>query len=175
MTETITIKNSNAVDALVAYETIAVPAINDCTLEQIEDIEDAIIDEDLNIIDEINAFGLRHKLVGNLYARVLNIPKGTFLTGRIHKRPYIDIFISGDVTVKSFLADGSIEEVQRVNSFRFFEGIPGRKRVLYAHEDTIWITVDPTVATDVEKAEDEITTPHMKDYKDYFKLLEVVV
>ena len=152
-----------------AIEASALTTIEKSTSETIEEFGQAVIDSGMNQVDELNAMGLKDKLSNGLYARVLTIPKGAFIIGRIHVRPYIDIFISGDVTVKSFLADDTVEEVERINSFRFFEGKQGRRRVLYAHEETTWVTVDPTLATKVEEAEDEITVCRMQEYT---KLLE---
>jgi hypothetical protein len=141
-----------------------VPAIDNASLEKVEILEDELIANGFNEIDLLNSEGLRDKLVGGLYARVLNIPKGMFLTGKVHKRPYIDIFIKGDVTVKSHLADGTVEATERVNSFRFFEGVPGRKRVLFAHEDTTWVTVDPTDAARIEDVEGDVVFSKMGSY-----------
>ena len=139
-------------------------AIDQCSIDDVDRVEDFLIDEGLNVKDQINAELLEEKLTDGLYSRRLLIPKGTFLTGRVHRKPYIDIFISGDVTVKSFIADGTIEETERIKYFRYFEGKPGRKRVLYAHEDTVWVTVDPVETEDVTKAEEEMSVPYLNQY-----------
>ena len=155
-----------------AVESMLLSIVSNATLSQVQAIEDNIIDRGFNEKDIINSQGMVDKLIPGMYARVLNIPKGTFLTGRIHKKPYLDMFIRGDVTVKSFLADGTMEEAERVSDFKFFEGKAGRKRVLFAHEDTLWITVDPTSATCIEEAERDITTFQMDEY---LNIVEVAV
>lgn len=153
-------------ELLAAFELAAAPAIAKCTLESVEDLENKIVGADVNQAEEINAVGMKDKLVNGLYARILTIPKGAFLTGKVHKQPYIDIFVSGDITFKSFLENGEIDEDERITSdtVQFFEGKPGRKRVGYAHEDTVWITVDHTQAVHIEQAENDITFFQMKDY-----------
>ena len=125
-------------------EESALRAVKEWSLPIVEEFENFVMSQGYNQKDIINTDGLNDKRVDGLYCRALTIKAGTFLTGCIHRKPYIDIFISGDVLVKSFLADGNLEEAERVNSFRFFEGKAGRKRVLYAYEDTLWVTVDPT-------------------------------
>ena len=131
-------------DALSISESSALKAVNEWPLPLVEEFENFVMAQGLNQIDAVNQQGLADKRVDGLYCRALTIKAGTFMTGRIHLKPYIDVFISGDVTVKSFLNDGTLEDSERINSFRFFEGKAGRKRVLYAHEDTLWVTVDPT-------------------------------
>lgn len=142
----------------------AVNFIDSTDLTQIEALEDEIIEQGVNQVDDLNSNFLIDKLCSGLYARSLIIPKGVFLTGKIHKRPYIDIFICGDVTVKSYFIDGTHEDTERVNSFRFFEGKPGRKRVLIAHETTHWITVDPTESDNIDNVSDDVVFSKMEDY-----------
>ena len=38
-------------------------------------------------------------LINGMYTREIVIPQNTILTGRVHKFPYVDLMISGDVTV----------------------------------------------------------------------------
>lgn len=148
----------------------AIDFIDKTNLEQVEEAEDAIIKNNLNQVKEFNEGFLKDKFIPGLYSRMLFIPKGVFMTGRIHKKDYIDILASGDVTVKSYLADGTIEDTKRYNEPDYFEGKAGRKRVLFTHEDTVWITVDPTLAESKDDLEDDITVDQMKNYK---KMLEV--
>ena len=143
--------------------------IDNVTIDQIEHIEGKVAGTPVNEVEALNAMFLVEKLCNGLYARALTIPKGCFLTGKVHKEDYIDIFVSGDVTVKSFLNDGTVEPLERVDDFRFFEGKAGRKRVLIAHETTLWITVDPSAAKDVSEAEDSISVFNITEYN---KLLE---
>lgn len=149
--------------ALSISEPSALRAVNEWPLPVVEEFENFIQSQGLNQVDVMNSNGLADKRVDGLYCRALTIKAGTFLTGRIHLKPYIDIFISGDVTVKSFLSDGTLEESERVDSFRFFEGKAGRKRVLYAHEDTLWVTVDPTDYMG-EGVPSDVVVDKMQDY-----------
>jgi sRNA-binding regulator protein Hfq len=78
---------------------------------------------------------VKHAFSGGMYSREIVIPKGTLLTGRIHKFDHFDVMISGDISVST--DDGSIK---RLTGYHSFEGKAGKKRVGYAHEDTHWIT-----------------------------------
>jgi len=92
------------------------------------------------------------------------LSKGLLVTGKIHAREYIDIFISGHVTVKSFMPNGEVEDSVELTEFQFLRGRAGRKRVLYVHEDTLWVTVDPTQATGSEGVEADAIFQTMAQY-----------
>lgn len=102
---------------------------------------------------------IEHRFVNGMYAREITIPAGTLLTGRVHKFGYVDIMLSGDITVAT--PDG----VKRLTGSNVMEGIPGRKRAGYAHEDTRWITVHRTEETDSEGIEDVLTVMTIAEYK----------
>jgi len=133
-------------------------------IEDIQNFEKLIIDSDLNQKDNLDEIGLEHKILNGMYCRKLFIPKGTFLTGKVHRNPYIDMCVTGDITVKSFLFDNTIENSRRFKDFTFLEGVPGRKRIGYAHQDTVWMTVDPVQTDNVDKAEDEVCCDNLPDY-----------
>jgi len=48
----------------------------------------------------------------------------------------------------------------------------GTRRVAYAHEDTIWMTVHGTHETDLDKIEDHFIAQTYGEYLDYCKSLE---
>jgi hypothetical protein len=142
----------------------SVSLLDNSTIEDVEKYEDSVREMGIDVKDELNNQGMFDKYCNGLYARTLFIPKGILMTGALHKNDYIDIFISGDITVKSYYANGDIEEVTRVDKFQYFNGKAGRKRVLYAHEDTMWVTVDPTIKDDVAKARGDIVELRYKDF-----------
>jgi quercetin dioxygenase-like cupin family protein len=99
-----------------------------------------------------------HRFSRGVYARELFIPKGTVLTGRIHKHSQINILLSGDISVLT--EDG----VKRLLAPVVFESPPGAKRAGYAHEDTVWLTICGTDTTDPDVLEDELTTRSYAEY-----------
>lgn len=93
---------------------------------------------------------LTHRFSKGIYARELFIPKGAVLTGKIHKFENLNVISQGDVSVFS------IDGVMRVKAPYTFVASPGAKRLIYAHEDTIWTSIHATEETDLEKIEEEV-------------------
>jgi hypothetical protein len=67
--------------------------------------------------------------------REIFIPKGTTLTGKIHKTEHLNILSQGELSV--WTEDG----VKRLTASTVIKSQPGIKRVGFAHEDCVWITV----------------------------------
>ena len=102
---------------------------------------------------------LTHWFSRGVYARELFLPKGTVLTGRIHKYSQINILLRGDISV---LTESGI---QRLKAPFVIQSPAGTKRAGYAHEDTVWMTVCGTHTTDVDVLEDELTTRTYAEYE----------
>lgn len=95
-----------------------------------------------------------HHFAPGVYMRELYIPKGTLLTGMIHKTEHLNIFAGGDLSV------WTDHGMRRLVSYEIILSKPGIKRVGYAHEDSVWITVHPNVKDekDVKALEDMLVT-----------------
>jgi hypothetical protein len=91
---------------------------------------------------------VKHYFSLGVYARELFIPKGVILTGKIHKYEQLNILLKGDISV---LIEG---ELKRIQAPYIVVSPPGTKRIAYAHEDTIWLTVHGTYETDLAKIEE---------------------
>lgn len=98
-------------------------------IDKIEEMEKRMLSEPQIDIPPIETF------VNGMYTRQIVIPKDTLLTGRVYKEPYVDIMISGDITLTT------PEGVKRLKGYNVCDGNSGRKRAGYAHEDTLWITI----------------------------------
>jgi hypothetical protein len=98
-------------------------------------------------------------VTNGMYTREIIIPKGTLLTGRVHKYPYVDIMLSGDITVA--IPGG----VKRLVGANVCDGIPGRKRAGYAHEDTRWVTVHRTDRIELEEMIEHLTFFSMTEFR----------
>jgi hypothetical protein len=106
---------------------------------------------------------LTHHFGYRSYARELFIPKGTLLTGRIHLYPQINIMPKGDLSV---LVDDGVVRVQAP----FTVVSPaGTKRIAYAHEDTIWITIIGTEETDPALIEQSYTVETEAAYQAFLE------
>jgi hypothetical protein len=99
---------------------------------------------------------LKHTFAPGVYAREIFIPAGEVLVGKIHKHAHINILVSGRVTVVTE-HNGKEELIGPLTMV----SLPATKRAVYAHEDTIWITIHLTDETDLEKIEEEVIA---KDY-----------
>lgn len=92
-----------------------------------------------------------HFFAPGLYARKMLIPKGTVLTGAVHKTEHLCV-VSGDIEVTTDTGTRRITDAHAI-----FSSKPGAKRAGYAHEDTIWTTVHATDETDLDKLVEELT------------------
>jgi len=107
-----------------------------------------------------------HHFAEGTYGRELFIPKGTLLTGKIHKYSQLNVLLCGDLSVLT--EDG----IKRVQPPFVIVSPPGTKRIAYAHEDTRWLTVHGTVERDLEKIEAHFIAQTDKEYADFCKLIE---
>ena len=117
-----------------------------------------------------DACPLKHTFVDGAYVREIFMPKGTLLTSKIHKKKHPYFVLKGECSV---LTDEGVVRIKAP-----YHGItePGTKRVLYIHEDTVWITVHVTEHTDLKKIEEEIIAKNFDEvqlsYDDVKKLKE---
>lgn len=110
---------------------------------------------------------VKHRFNGGIYAREITIPKGTLLTGRIHKFDHFDIMLSGDITVST-----DTGTVKRLTGLNIMEGKAGKKRAGYAHEDTHWITFHSVNERDPESMYEFLTCGSFEELEEFNHLLE---
>ena len=146
------------------------------TLEQIERIErfrELIMDFEDRLLDLPGSYGdpekpgqdeiantinpLKHTFADGLYIREIFMPKGQIISTGIHKKEHPYFVLKGDISV---LTDKGVERIKAP-----YNGItkPGTKRLIYMHEDSIWITVH---ATDKSTVEDVLNDVVAKDFND---------
>lgn len=122
---------------------------NTPTRQQIEELEDYLMKGDTVELE------VRHHFAEGLYARELLIPKGTILTGKIHKASHINIISKGLITV------WTEQGMKKLGAGEHVISQPGCKRVGYAHEDTVWTTihVNPENDQDPDRLELSLIIP----------------
>lgn len=103
-----------------------------------------------------------HRFINGMYMREITIPKGTLLTGRIHKFDHFDVMLSGDISVSS--DDGTVKRLTGIN---IMEGKAGKKRAGYAHEDTRWITVHASPVRDGDEMYEFLTVGTFEELEDF--------
>lgn len=104
-----------------------------------------------------NPFPLTHHFAPGIYAREILLPKDTLIIGKIHRHEHLVIFLYGDVTVESEKGQ------ERINTPGVFLSPMGIKRAVYAHVDSVMITIHPTEETDLDKIETEVIAPSFAD------------
>lgn len=92
-----------------------------------------------------------HHFAPGMYARQMLIPKGTVLTGAVHKTEHLCI-VSGVIDVTNDTGVIRIADQQYI-----FVSKPGVKRAGVALEDTYFTTVHATDETDLDKLVIELT------------------
>jgi quercetin dioxygenase-like cupin family protein len=102
-----------------------------------------------------------HHFAKGMYIRELFIPKGTLVSGKIHKHEHIILLLSGEMSL--WTENG----VVRVKAPYFNIAPPGTKRLGYAHEDTIGMNIHATGTTDLEELETELTCDSFEEYQDF--------
>ena len=104
-----------------------------------------------------DACPLKHTFADGCYIREITMPKGMILTSKIHKYRHPIFIIKGECTV--------ITDDKSVKIKAPYWGMtePMTKRVLYIHEETVWVTVHGTKKTDLDEIEKEIILPAFEE------------
>jgi len=123
--------------------------------------EEALKERDGAFVGDSPICPLKHSFSPGIYVREIFIPKGTMLTGKIHKHKHPNFLMSGKVMV---ITEGAgVEELEGPISIM---SPPGTKRALKALTDLTWITVhhNPTDTEDLEEIEREVIAATYEDY-----------
>ncbi len=137
---------------------------SDLSKEQVRDIIKEL-EELLKLMPQVD-LPVKHFFSKAVYGRELRIPKGMLIVGKIHKFQVMNVLSAGEVSVYS------IDGVVRIKAPYTFVSSPGAKRVIYAHEDSIWSTFHGTEETDIAKIEEQFIA---KDYSQVVDMdLEIV-
>jgi hypothetical protein len=94
---------------------------------------------------------LNHEFVPGMYIREIFMPKGTMITSVIHNIEHPYFIRTGLVSVWS---ENDGEQMLYTSN----RGItkPGTRRVLYIHEDTVWVTVHRTDIRPKDDSEESV-------------------
>lgn len=114
-------------------------------------------------VGEPVACPLQHTYSGNVYARTICIPAGTFIVGKIHKHEHLNVLSQGIVRV--YTEGGGIEELAGPLTM---VSKPGTKRALLALTDLTWTTLHEVGAErDLDKIEAMVIAPTYEDYEQF--------
>lgn len=110
------------------------------------------------------SFPCVHRFSLGIYCREIHIPKGHIIIGKLHKFEHLNVISQGHVTC---LTEFGIEEYHAPHTF---VSRPGIKRVVYAHEDTIWAGFFPAETTNPDDVETKIICKNYAEYDNYAQL-----
>ena len=117
------------------------------------------------IVTNSDLIPIKHYFMDGVYIREMSMKKGIAVVGAIHKHLHMCFLLTGRVTV--------INEKETVDHIApcFIVSTPGIKRVLYAHEDSIWFNThkNPTNTEDIKQLEKEIVAISYEEYEEYIK------
>lgn len=117
------------------------------TLEQIQRLERLLLAQPQAAVDAKWHFG------PGVAMREGIMPAGTIATGHMHATEHLSILAQGTITV------WTEEGMKTLTAPAIVKSMPGAKRVGYAHDDVVWITVHATDETDPDKLFELLTIP----------------
>ncbi len=103
----------------------------------------------------VNKLPLDHIFSEGLYTRVLTVPAGVFVVGKVHKHKTLNILLKGEVLL--YLGDN--EQPKRVKAPQIFESDAGVRKAVLAIKETMFANVHVTSETDLDKIESEFIEP----------------
>ena len=128
---------------------------------KITNLHNQMIDVGCITGDELNEMNpVKHTFAGGCYIREIFNPAGLILVTKIHKKEHPFFLMKGKMSI---LTEDGVKTIQAPHN-----GVtpPGTKRVIFTHEDCVFITVHATELTDIKEIEEEIIA---KDFDDFDK------
>lgn len=109
---------------------------------------------------------VKHHFANGVYARELFIPKGVWLTGKIHKYEQLNFLITGEMEV-------CVNDVWlRIRAPFTVVSPAGIKRIAATITDCIWTTVIRTDLNDPDVIEDYYVTNNEEEFQNYLSAHE---
>lgn len=112
-----------------------------------------------------DACPLKHTFTDGLYIREMRAPKGMLNVSKLHKTNHPFFILEGNVSIQT--ENGPI----RIKAPYFGITKAGTKRIVYFHEDTVWITVhlNPNNTTNLDELEREIIAKNYDELPEHIK------
>ncbi len=134
---------------------------------EIEDMQEHLLncqDKDMIVTEQDSSlFPLKHTFGDGTYIRQMSMTKGSWCIGKIHKQNHVWFLLSGMITVAT--DSGTIDHIAPC----YTKSPSGAKRIIYAHEDSIFVTVhkNPNDYKDIDTLEKYIVAETYKEYEEY--------
>lgn len=115
------------------------------------------------IVNNSKQVPIRHFFMDGVYVREMKMYKGTIVIGAIHKHLHMCFLLKGHLTV------ANESGVKEYTAPCYIVSDPGVKRVLYAHEDSLWYNTHQNISNteNVDQLEKELVALSYEEYKDY--------
>ncbi len=121
-----------------------------------------IISDKGNVV-RCEEFPLKHSFADQIYIRQMNMKKDTLVVGAIHNHLHVWFLLAGSLTIVTETSSEDFIAPCYVISK------PGAKRVIYAHEDSIFVNIhkNPDNIKDIDQLEAIIVSKNYKEYEEY--------
>ena len=127
---------------------------------ELQDLLMQQVDGENIVKGDSEVFPLKHTFTDGIYIRQMSMKKDSFVIGKIHKHNHVWFLLTGKISV--------VDENNTVDHIApcYVEAPSGSKRMIYAHEDSIWVNIhaNPTNTENLEELEDLIIA---KDYEEF--------
>jgi hypothetical protein len=129
----------------------------------IENTDDENIISDKGNVVRCEEFPLKHSFADQIYVRQMNMKKDTLVVGAIHNHLHVWFLLTGSLTIVTETSSEDFIAPCYVISK------PGAKRVIYAHEDSIFVNIhkNPDNIKDIDELEAIIVSKNYKEYEEY--------
>lgn len=94
-----------------------------------------------------------HYFAPGMYGREITVPAGVCIVGKLHRHTHLIMLMSGDVTIYTDAG------MQRLQGPKTWVSQAGTKRAIYAHAESIIVTLHATDETDLDALEAAIIEP----------------
>lgn len=109
-----------------------------------------------------------HHFASGVYCREMRLPQGYVLVGKIHKTENMSVLLKGAIRVTT--ETGTVE----LHAPQIMVSTPGSKRVGYALEDTIWLSLHAVGdERDLDKIEAQFIAPSFDELEPAHNLTEI--
>jgi len=108
-------------------------------------------------------FPIKHSFADGIYVRQMDMQKDSVVIGAIHNHLHVWFLLTGKLTVTTET------EQQDYIAPCYVVSQPGAKRLIYDHEDSIFINIhkNPTNTQNINELEKEIVSKNYKEYEQY--------
>jgi len=116
-----------------------------------------------NVVTNSKIAPIKHTFADGVYIRQMDMFKDSIVVGAIHKHLHVWFLLTGHITVTT--EDTTEDYIAPC----YVVSTPGVKRVILAHEDSIFVNVhkNPSNTKNIDQLEKEIVALNYEEYEEY--------